>query len=67
MEMKNNLFDCVYGRMIFGRRVDIATIEIYTVGIDTVMTTSYSIRVENRKDIKYEVFSKSFCTFAGLC
>ena len=46
--------------MIFCWRSKIATIQIYSIGVYPIMASSYSIRVENREQIKNKIISKDF-------
>lgn len=52
VKMRNDLFDSIDGGMILGGRVDVAPVEVYSVGVDPIVAPSHSIRVENGKQIK---------------
>lgn len=54
MKVSYHLFDSVDRRVVLGRRIDVAAIQIYTIGIDSVVTSGYSIGVEDWEEIKYE-------------
>lgn len=54
MEVQDNLLDCIDGRMVLWIGIDITTIEIDAIRVDSVMPTSHAIRVEDGKQIEYE-------------
>lgn len=64
VEVKDDAFDCVDGRMRLRTGIDVATIEIDAVGIDTVMSTGHPIRIENGEKVKDEAVSQQPCFFS---
>jgi len=58
MKMSDDLFDSINRRVVLWRGVDVASIEIYAICVYSIMTSSHSIRVENRKKIKNKLVSQ---------
>jgi hypothetical protein len=52
MEVHYYLFHRVDGGMCFGIRIDVASVKIDSVGIHSVCTTGYPIRIEDREQIE---------------
>ena len=57
MEVSDHLFDSIDGRMIFGRRIDVASVEVDSVCIDSVVSSGDSIWVEDGEKIKNKFVS----------
>lgn len=55
VKVHNDFFDCIYRRMIFRRWINITSIEVDPVWIDSIVSSSYPIGVENREEIKHEL------------
>ena len=55
VEMQNNLFDCVDRGVNFGTGIDVASIEVYSVGVDSVCPTGYSIWVEDWEQVEHKL------------
>lgn len=58
MIVHDDFFDCIYRRMCLRTRINIATIKINTVWVNSVVTSRYSIRVYYRKNVEYKFISK---------
>jgi len=54
VEMHDHFFDCVDGGVCFGTGVNVASIEIDSVGVDSVSPAGNSIRVEDGKQVEYK-------------
>lgn len=58
MEVHDYLLYCVDGRMRFRIGVNIASVKIDSVGINSVGTTSNAIRIEDREKIEDKLISE---------
>ena len=52
MAVQNHLLDCENRRMVLRRRVDVASVEVDAVRVDSVMSTGHAVRVEDGKDVE---------------
>lgn len=53
--MKYEIPNCIYCGLKFDGRINIAPIKIYSVCVNSIMTSANSIWVQNRKNIKYKI------------
>ena len=58
VQMHDDLSNCVNRRLPLCGWAYIASIKVYSVCVNSVVATSHSIRVENRKYIEYEIISQ---------
>lgn len=58
VEVHDDLFDCVNWGMIFGGWIDIASVEVYPIRIDSVVSPSNSIGIEDGEEIKDKFVSQ---------
>ena len=50
--MSDDLFDGIDGGMALGRRIDVAPVEVNPVGVHSIVSSSHSVGVENREEVK---------------
>jgi hypothetical protein len=58
VEMHYHLFYRVYRRVVLGRRVYIASVQVYTVRVHSVVPSRHSVGIENRKQVEYKLVSE---------
>lgn len=63
MRVQDYLLDCVYCAVLARRRVDVAAIEVDTVGVDSEVSSRYTVGVENRENVKYKVVPQQLAQF----
>lgn len=56
--MHYHLFYRVYRRVVLGRRVYIASVQVYTVRVHSVVPSRHSVGIENRKQVEYKLVSE---------
>jgi hypothetical protein len=52
VEMSDDLFDGIDGGMTLGRRINVAPVEVYPVSVHSIVSSSHSVGVENREEVK---------------
>lgn len=67
IQMQYKITDCIDSRLKFHRWIDVTSVQIYSISINSVMAPAHTIRIQNRKDIEYEIISEYLSLFIILC
>lgn len=63
MEVHDHFFYGVNRRMILRGRVDVASVQVYAVGVHSVVSSGDPVRIENGKQVEYKLVSENPCFF----
>ena len=58
IQMKYKITDRIDCRLKFHCRINIASVQIYPICIDSVMASPHTIWIQNRKNVEYKIIAK---------
>ena len=67
IQMQYKITDSIDSRLKFHRWIDVTSVQIYSISINSIMAPAHTIRIQNGKDIEYEIISEYLCFFIILC